>query len=265
MTVEVNQHIFPVLRYADARAALGWLERVLGCETQAVHDGPDGSVAHAQVRLGPSLISISSAQPPVRGNPWSSARHGIYVRVHDTDRHHARASAAGADIVMPLEDKLYGSREYSVRDVGDHLWAFGTYDMGAVPATGSPNLFVGLLYDDGPTAMRYLMDAFGFEKTLEMAGADGRIQHAELTYGGGVVMVSSERPEDGLWGDGRFALYVKDDAPDEHFERVKRLGATIVQEPMHTTYGSRSYYLRDPEGFLWGISTYRPNTVPSGT
>lgn len=262
MTVEVNQHLFPVLRYADARAAIAWLERVLGCITQDIHDGPDGSVAHAELRLGPSVIGVTSTQPPVPDNPWSTVRQGVYVRVPDTDRHHARASAAGADIVMPVEDKPYGSREYSVRDIGAHLWAFGTYAMGAVPAAGAPNLIVGLSYADVPAAIRFLRDAFGFEPTLELPGPDGRIQHAELTYGGGSVLVRFERAGDALWGNRRFALYVREDDPDRHFNRVRHDGVDIAREPADTAYGAREYYLRDLEGFLWGISTHRPNTVP---
>lgn len=35
--------------------------------------------------------------------------------------------AAGAQIVRPLTDEAYGSREYSARDPEGNLWSFGTY------------------------------------------------------------------------------------------------------------------------------------------
>jgi len=54
----------------------------------------------------------------------------VYVYVEDVDAHHARARAAGAEIVRPLQDTDYGSREYSVRDLEGHLWSFGTYHPG---------------------------------------------------------------------------------------------------------------------------------------
>jgi uncharacterized glyoxalase superfamily protein PhnB len=52
---------------------------------------------------------------------------GLYVYVEDVDAHHARAAAAGADIVRPLNDTSYGAREYSLRDPEGNLWSFGTY------------------------------------------------------------------------------------------------------------------------------------------
>jgi uncharacterized glyoxalase superfamily protein PhnB len=50
------------------------------------------------------------------------------VIVEDPDAHHARAVAAGAEVVMPLEDKDYGGRGYSCRDPEGHVWSFGDYD-----------------------------------------------------------------------------------------------------------------------------------------
>jgi Uncharacterized protein conserved in bacteria len=61
--------------------------------------------------------------------------------VQDVDAHHDRAKAAGAEIVTPLTDQSYGSREYAVRDFAGHLWGFGTYDMQA--PQGDPNIFIG--------------------------------------------------------------------------------------------------------------------------
>jgi uncharacterized glyoxalase superfamily protein PhnB len=48
--------------------------------------------------------------------------------VPDPDAHHARARAAGAEIVRALSELDYGSREYSARDLEGNLWSFGTYD-----------------------------------------------------------------------------------------------------------------------------------------
>jgi uncharacterized glyoxalase superfamily protein PhnB len=52
----------------------------------------------------------------------------IYVVVDDPDAVHDRAAAAGADVVMPLTDQDYGSRDFAVRDPEGNLWSFGTYD-----------------------------------------------------------------------------------------------------------------------------------------
>jgi hypothetical protein len=52
---------------------------------------------------------------------------GIYIAVADVEAHHARALAAGVEVVRPLADTDYGSREYLARDLEGHLWSFGTY------------------------------------------------------------------------------------------------------------------------------------------
>jgi uncharacterized glyoxalase superfamily protein PhnB len=125
------QNIFPVLRYRNGPAALEWLGRAFGFERQMVVPGPEGTVAHAQLKLGPGVIMLGSEKHGTgTDNPWDTEKQGIYVYVADVNAHHARAKAAGAAIVRELQDTDYGSREYSVRDLEGHLWSFGTYRPG---------------------------------------------------------------------------------------------------------------------------------------
>ena len=123
--------IFPFLRYQDAPAAFEWLARAFGFEKQMLVPGSDGTIAHAQLRYGGSLIMIGSTRDDVMHlkSPIEvgGATQGIYVRVDDVNAHHDRAKAAGAEIIMELEDTDYGSREYMARDLEGHLWSFGTY------------------------------------------------------------------------------------------------------------------------------------------
>ena len=119
-------NIFPAFRYRDAGAAIEWLARAFGFERQLVVPMPDGSVAHAQLALGPGGIMLGSVRDEP-GNPWAGCRQGVYIYVPDADGHFARARAAGADVVRDLHDTDHGSREYSVRDPEGFLWGFGTY------------------------------------------------------------------------------------------------------------------------------------------
>ncbi len=52
----------------------------------------------------------------------------LIVYVQDPDAHYARACAAGAEVLIPIEDKPYGGRGYTCRDPEGHTWAFGSYD-----------------------------------------------------------------------------------------------------------------------------------------
>src|SRR5690349_3281466 len=98
-----NPNIFPVLRYRDAAAALDWLKDAFGFEEDAVHRGDDGTVQHARLRLGTGMVMLG----PRRDDGWMGGEPpeplrgtvSVYAVVPDPDAHHARAGAAGAEIV----------------------------------------------------------------------------------------------------------------------------------------------------------------------
>jgi uncharacterized glyoxalase superfamily protein PhnB len=249
-------NVFPVLRYRNARAAFDWLIQAFGFQKHVEHAQPDGTIAHAELRFGPSTVGISSRTAPVPENPWSSVEHGIYVCVDNVDSHYAQASGAGAEIAIPPRDTEYGSREYTARDREGHLWGFGTYPMGA--AAGEPTIFPELHYDDPALAIRQLTSAFGFEKMLEVPGPDHTVMHAELRRGSGTVFLApTADPGNGGSIKQLACIYVSD--PDQHCRRAKAGGATIVKEPHDTPYGARFYVARDPETFVWLFGTYRPS------
>jgi uncharacterized glyoxalase superfamily protein PhnB len=121
----------PFLEYEDARAALDWLGKAYGFEQTALHESPDGKVPHAEMRYDEGMVMIGA----VWENNWGmrtprqlgGVNQGVYVIVDDIDEHHERARAAGAEIVRPLKDTDYGSREYMCRDPEGNIWSFGTY------------------------------------------------------------------------------------------------------------------------------------------
>jgi uncharacterized glyoxalase superfamily protein PhnB len=132
--VSANTHpnIFPSVRYQDANAAIDWLKRAFGFEEHAVYRDDDGTVGHAELRLGIGMIMIGQ----VREADWMDGRapdplasaHGIYVVIDDVDAHHDRAKAAGAEIVREPIDEDFGGRDYRVRDLEGNQWSFGNYD-----------------------------------------------------------------------------------------------------------------------------------------
>ena len=129
--VVTSQAFFPGMRYADAPAAIDWLEKAFGFQRQVVYPGPDGTVAHAQLIFNGGMIMLGSYKEDVfqykTPRQAGGVTQAVYVYVPDIDAQFARAKAAGAEIVVPLKDTDYGSREYSARDLEGHLWHFGTY------------------------------------------------------------------------------------------------------------------------------------------
>lgn len=128
--------IIPAIRYRDAHAAIDWLVRVLGFTAQAVYDGPDGKVAHAQLNLGAGMVmlgSVSNTGPGVesRAHPdeiGGRSTGGIYVVVPDAAPVYGRAVEAGAPIVQELQEMDYGGKAFICRDPEGFIWSVGEYD-----------------------------------------------------------------------------------------------------------------------------------------
>lgn len=140
-----------------------------------------------------------------------------------------------------------------------------------MPGESSPDVRVdpSLYNDDAEAAIGFLERAFGFRRRLVVPGPGGRVLHAELTLGTGVVMLGSARPERGCHsprspGGSSGGLSVRVEDPDAHCARARAAGAQIVQEPRDEEYGSRGYLCRDPEGHLGCFATCRPGARVGG-
>lgn len=120
-----------------------------------------------------------------------------------------------------------------------------------------------LTYADAPAAIEFLCRAFGFRKRLVVPGPDGTVMHSELTFGNGVIMVSSPKPEMQRMARGALAgtcqgicVVVAD--PDAHHDHAVQAGARVVQELQDEHYGGRGYTAADPENQIWYFGSYRP-------
>ncbi len=134
-----------------------------------------------------------------------------------------------------------------------------------MPATARTpaNLFPTLTYEDARAAIDFLCRAFGFEQRMLVPGPDGRVLHAELSFGPGVIMVGSPQEERGNRSPralgavhGGVCVYVDD--PDAHYARARAAGAQIVRELQDEEYGARGYQAKDPEGHSWYFGNYVP-------
>jgi uncharacterized glyoxalase superfamily protein PhnB len=126
----MKPNIFPALRYRDAEAALDWLKKAFAFEEVSVSRSPDGSIGHAELRLGDGMIMFGTIQDGWLGGGTAdslASTISVYVVVDDPQAHYERAQTHGAWIVRPLETMDYGSTEYSARDLEGNLWSFGTY------------------------------------------------------------------------------------------------------------------------------------------
>jgi len=125
------------------------------------------------------------------------------------------------------------------------------------------NCIAFLTYDDADAAVDWLERAFGFERS-SVHEADGKLAHAELRFGDGMIMLGPAGKNDfGLrtpreLGAVSQGVYLIVDDIAGQYDRAQASGAEILRELADTDYGSREFMARDPEGNIWSFGTYRP-------
>jgi uncharacterized glyoxalase superfamily protein PhnB len=127
------------------------------------------------------------------------------------------------------------------------------------------SIYVTLRYDDARAAINYLTGTLGFVEQHVFTADDGSVGHAELSFGDGVVMLGTRRGTPDTFDTGRAVVYLALDSAeqvDAHHDRAVAAGAQVVQELVDQPYGSREYAVRDPEGNIWSIGSYRPQVKP---
>jgi len=129
--------LIPSCRYKDAHAAMDWLESVLGFVRQAVYEGPDGTVAQAQMTFGGTgmlMLGSRSNENPVAHrvampeDVGSRVTSPLYLVSAECEALYEKAQASGAEIVLELRTMDYGGKAFSVVDPEGYLWSVGEYD-----------------------------------------------------------------------------------------------------------------------------------------
>jgi uncharacterized glyoxalase superfamily protein PhnB len=140
----------------------------------------------------------------------------------------------------------------------------------AAQNTSRSTIMPAMRYRNAPAAIDWLCQVFGFARHAVYTNPDGTIAHAELTFGGGMIMLGSGK--DDQYGKGfkspgelgvetRSAYIVVPDA-DEVYSRAQAAGAVVVRPLDKTDYGSREFTVKDPEGHSWSVGTYDPWIKP---
>jgi len=131
----------------------------------------------------------------------------------------------------------------------------------------SATIVPSLRYRNASAAIEWLCRVFGLLKNLVVPDDSGRVAHAQLSFGDGMMMLGSVR--DNEWG--RFikqpdeideaatqSVYLIVPDADLIYERAKNAGAEILIPVRDEEYGGRSFSCRDLEGHLWTVGTYDP-------
>lgn len=121
--------VTPTIVVRDAAAAIDFYKRAFGAEEIDRMAGPDGSIMHAEIRIGDSLIMLGeeNEQWGTRSPLSTNGVHGsLHIYVDDADASFDRALKAGATVRYPLEDAFWGDRYGKVTDPFGHEWGIAT-------------------------------------------------------------------------------------------------------------------------------------------
>lgn len=133
--------VTPHLVVRDAARTIDFYRRAFGAEESLRITAPDGStVLHAELRIRDSVVMLAEenaalgtrAPISVEGaNGASTCTIALYV--DDCDAAFARATAAGAKVVMPPADMFWGDRYALVADPSGHTWSIATHVRDVTP------------------------------------------------------------------------------------------------------------------------------------
>ena len=114
--------VSPYLLVADPVKLIDFMQTVFEATEMERHSRPDGSIAHAEVKIGDSIVMMGG----VSGDEWKPMAGSLYVYVPDVDATYKRALKAGATSVMEPSLQFYGDKMGGIKDPADNLWWIAT-------------------------------------------------------------------------------------------------------------------------------------------
>ena len=122
--------VTPYLTLRDAARAIEFYKKAFGAQETFRMNAPDGTIGHAELKIGNSIVMLSDENP--QGGCLSPASLKgttvmLFLYVEDVDATFAQAVKAGATVVMPVTDMFWGDRHGQVADPFGHRWSIATH------------------------------------------------------------------------------------------------------------------------------------------
>jgi len=115
--------VTPYLLVQGAEKLIDFMKNAFDAKETERYSMPDGSIGHAEVRIGDSFILVADAQ----GDEYKPMAAGIHLYVEDCDFTYKRAIGAGATSVREPQDQFYGDRSAGVNDQFGNKWWIATH------------------------------------------------------------------------------------------------------------------------------------------
>ena len=121
--------VIPIMVCRDPAAAIEFCASTFDAVERVRRPGPDGTVAHALMMIGPAMIMIEGEWPTLASRapkPDGSSPVVMYVYVEDVDQTVERAIAAGGHVLIPATNQFWGDRTARIMDPSGHVWTVAT-------------------------------------------------------------------------------------------------------------------------------------------
>jgi uncharacterized glyoxalase superfamily protein PhnB len=236
----------PYLLVSGADAFIGFLRRVFDAEEVFRMAGPDGTIRHAEVRVGDSVLELADG---IEG--WPARPAAIHAYVPDADAVYARAMAAGCRSLLGPTDMPYGDREADVTDPFGNNWYIGTRKEGGPVPAGMATLTPTLHVEGTDRLIDFIKQAFGAEELDRTAGPDGTVVHAQLKLGDSVLELGEAR---GFVKPMPCAIHYYLEDVDRAYASALVAGATTLGAPSKRPYGDYAAEVKDPFGNYWFLA-----------
>jgi PhnB protein len=121
--------VTPNIIVDDAEQAVAFLKRAFGATENYRLTMANDAIAHCELQIGNSIVNLGTAT-----DDWPARGLIAQIFVEDADAMFARAVDAGAQVIMPMTDMFFGSREGRVADPHGNVWTIATLKEEVAPA-----------------------------------------------------------------------------------------------------------------------------------
>lgn len=118
--------ITPQLSLDRAAQTMDWYKKALGAEEIGRNLGPDGTIVHAEMKIGDSRFMVNESMKGKGPKALGGSPAGFWIYTDNSDGLFKRAVDAGAKVEMPLEDQFWGDRAGAIVDPEGYTWWIAT-------------------------------------------------------------------------------------------------------------------------------------------
>ena len=266
--------VTPYLHPKGTPKVIDFLKEAFDAEEIFRAQDPAGTVHHAKLRIGDSIIAMGEAHGPYQ--PMPPALH-LYVK--DADLVYERALKAGATSLSGPRD-AYGDRSAHVADPFGNTWYIATHkqdlvienlelEASALESPRRPGSIMPFMYsENAEAAADFCKKVFRANEIHRIVQPGGKVSHVQIAIGQTNVMLRDATTPDladyvkkgfagtpHSFGGTPLALYIYVDDADAAYKRALDEGSLVVDALEDKEWGDRCGGVKDPFGHIWYIAT----------